>query len=440
MASPSPSPASASASASSCSSFAIETLTLNATGGGALIPGLPDDIAELILASLPYSHQSRLRVISRSWRALLTPLVLFPLRRRLRLPCHHLLALFPADPSITPPCLFDAATAAWAPLPRMPCNYHRYGLSNFVPVALGHHLYVLGGSQFDARFYPLGHPIASAAAHRLNLAAPPPLSWERIPDMLLPRGSFACAPLRPSENGGDGDEGRIIVAGGGSRHSMFPLEGNRMSSVECYDVKEGEWRMRKGLPRDRAGCVGFLVKRDAGEEEEFWVMGGYGDYRTVSGVVPADVYYKNAMVLGLKSGKWREVEDMWEEGQRRKLGAVAPLDGEDGQVKEIFMLDSNNIFRYEFALNRWTKESSLPRKIPLNGSCGFVAMNGELYVLTTLIQCQNTSDQRRVSKKRLTIEIQIYYPRKKRWRFLTTNPPFNRLINFKAAVTCTIQL
>lgn len=163
--------------------------------------------------------------------------------------------------------------------------------------------------------------------------------------MLLPRGSFACAPLRPSENGGDGDEGRIIVAGGGSRHSMFPLEGSRMSSVECYDVKEGEWRMRKGLPRDRAGCVGFLVKRDAGEEEEFWVMGGYGDYRTVSGVVPADVYYKDAMVLGLKSGKWREVEDMWEEGQRRKLGAVAPLDGEDGQVKEIFMLDSNNIFR-----------------------------------------------------------------------------------------------
>lgn len=96
--------------------------------------------------------------------------------------------------------------------------------------------------------------------------------------------------------------------------------------------------------------------------------------------------------------------------------------------------------RYDFALNRWTKESSLPRKIPLNGSCGFVAMNEELYVLTTLVQCQNTSDQQRVSKKRLTIEIQIYDPRKKRWRFLTTNPPFNRLIDFKAAVTCTIQL
>ncbi|RWW08232.1 hypothetical protein GW17_00028342 [Ensete ventricosum] len=335
------------AMASSSIANAVEALTPNAASRGTLIPSLPDDLAAVILASIPYSHQSRLRATARSWRAFLAPRALLPLRRSLRLPCRHLLALFPADPAITPPCLFDPATAAWALLPPLPCSPYLYGLSNFVPVALGHHLYVLGGSQFDARSYPLGHPIASAAVHRLDLTAPSTLSWDHLPDMLFPRGSFACAPLRPPD-GGNTDEGTIIVAGGGSRHTMFPSVGSRMSSVECYCVRSGEWRIGTGLPRDRAGSVGFLVRREAGEEDEFWVMGGYGDYRTLAGVVPADVYYKDAMVLGLRSGKWREVEAMWEEGERRKLGAVVALDGEDGQTKVIFMLDTNDIFRFFF--------------------------------------------------------------------------------------------
>ncbi|WOL11725.1 F-box/kelch-repeat protein OR23-like [Canna indica] len=442
MASPSPSPSTASLSTSTSSST-IEPLTLCAASGQTLIPGLPDDIAVVILASLPYSHQSRLRATSRSWRAFLSPRVLLPLRRSLRLPCRHLLALFPADPSITPPCLFDPAAIAWAPLPPIPCSYQLYGLSNFVPVAHGHHLYVIGGSQFDARSYPIGHPIASAAAHRLDLTASPPLFWNRLADMNFARGSFACVSMRRSED--ENDEGRIIVAGGGSRHSMFPLEGSRMRSVECYDVQSGEWSMHKGLPRDRAGCTGLLVRRDAGEEEEFWVMGGYGDYRPVSGVVPADVYCKNAVVLGLRSGKWREVENMWEEGERRRLGVVAGLDGEDGQVKEIFMLSSNEIFRYDFSLNRWIKESNLRRKISSNSSCGFVGMNGELYVLTTSIQISDATDQRRALKKRLTLEIQIYNPQRKKWRFLTTSPPFNHTpfnhpVDFRTSVTCTIRV
>ncbi|XP_074564173.1 F-box/kelch-repeat protein OR23 [Curcuma longa] len=427
------------------SPVATKTLIPNTTDGETLIPGLPDDIAAVILASLPYSHQSVLRATSRSWRAFLAPIAILPLRRSLRLPCRHLLALFPSDPSITPPCLFDPAASAWVLLPCIPCSYHLYGLSNFVPVALGHHLYVLGGSQFDARSYPIGHPIASAAAYRLDLSSMPPLSWDRLANMIFPRGSFACSSLRGSRLGDVKDEGKIIVAGGGSRHSMFPLEGSRMSSAECYDVESGQWSMHKGLPRDRAGCVGLVIARPDSEEDEFWVMGGYGDYRTVSGVVPADVYHKDAVVLGLKSGRWREVEDMWEEGERRRLGAVTALDGDDGQGKDIFMLDSNEIFRYDFVLNRWIKESCLRRKIPDNGSCGFVAMNGEIYVLTTSIQSLDPSDTRRVTKRRLTLEIQIYNPQRKKWRFLTTSPPFNHtifhhLIDFKTAVTCTVRV
>ncbi|KAF9620046.1 hypothetical protein IFM89_010696 [Coptis chinensis] len=117
-----------------------------------------------------------------------------------------------------------------------------------------------------------------------------------------------------------------------------------MSSVERYDVEKNEWVEMDGLPRFRAGCVGFLVGN--GEEMEFWVMGWYGESRTVSGVFPVDEYYRDGVVLELKSGgKWREIENMWEEGERRRLGNVVVLDGEDGEEPGIFMLDGADIFR-----------------------------------------------------------------------------------------------
>lgn len=155
--------------------------------------------------------------------------------------------------------------------------------------------------------------------------------------MISPRGSFACAPIA---NG-------IIVAGGGSRHAIFPSSGTRISSVEIFDVGSGEWAVYNGLPRYRSGCVGFFRRMEGGgEEEEFWVMGGYGDYRPVAGVVPANVYYKDVLVLGLRSGKWREGGDMWEDGERQKLGQVVVVDGVDEEVVNVFMLDQNAIFRY----------------------------------------------------------------------------------------------
>lgn len=79
---------------------------------------------------------------------------------------------------------------------------------------------------------------------------------------------------------------------------------------------------------------------------EFWVMGGYGEYRAVHGVVPRDVYCRDAVVMGLRSGQWREVGDMWEEGERMRLGKVGVV-MEEGKEEEmsVFMLDRNEIFR-----------------------------------------------------------------------------------------------
>ncbi|KAM7496067.1 hypothetical protein LguiA_020481 [Lonicera macranthoides] len=316
-------------SPSSSEEAQIQNLTLT------LIPGLPNDLAALILAFVPYSHHARLKSTCKSWKLYLSSKTLISLRQK-----HlnfsklsHLLCIFPQDPSISSPYLFDPKNLAWCPLPPMPCNPHVYGLCNFTSVSIGSHLYVLGGSLFDTRSFPIDRPSPSSSAFRFDFVNH---SWHCLSPMLSPRGSFACVAI-PSLD-------RILVAGGGSRHTMFGAAGSRMSSAEMYDIGKDEWVALDGLPRFRAGCVGFLVGNR--EEREFWVMGGYGESRTVLGVFPVDEYYRDAVVMELKNGgKWRELGDMWEEGERRRLGKTAVVDYEDWDIPGVFMLDRSDIFR-----------------------------------------------------------------------------------------------
>lgn len=131
-----------------------------------------------------------------------------------------------------------------------------------------------------------------------------------------------------------------MAAGG---EPFFP---SRMSSVEAFDVGSGGWAAWDGLPGYRSGCVGFFRRGEGDGEGEFWVMGGHGDCGPVEGVVAANVHYRDVFVLGLRSGKWREGGDMWEDGERRKLGQVAVVDGVDGEAVDVFMLDQDTIFRF----------------------------------------------------------------------------------------------
>ncbi|XP_058105588.1 F-box/kelch-repeat protein OR23 isoform X2 [Magnolia sinica] len=315
-------------SSSSSSSSATETLTL--------IPGLPNDISSLILSLIPFSHHARLKSTSKSWQSFLSSHQPFLVHRSIRTHGPHhptLLCIFPEDPSITPPYLFDPSRLTWTPLPLLPCSPHRYGLCNFLSVSLGPHLYVLGGSLFDARSFPIDRPRPSSSVYRLDLPSSSPFSsWARLPSMLSPRGSFACA-ADPTSNS-------IVVAGGGSRHTLFRAAGTRLRSVERYDIEKDEWIQEEGLPMNRAGCVGFLVG------EEFWVMGGYGACRMVSGVFPVDEHYRDAVALNLKTGKWREIGDMWVDGEgSRRLGTVVLVDRVVGEMPWIFMLDGSTIFK-----------------------------------------------------------------------------------------------
>ncbi|VVB15081.1 unnamed protein product [Arabis nemorensis] len=87
----------------------------------------------------------------------------------------------------------------------------------------------------QTRSYPLDRPLHTSSVFRYNFVKS---VWERLSPMLSPRGSFDCAAM----------PGRIIVAGGGSRHTLFGAAGSRMSSVEVYDVEKDEWSEMEELP------------------------------------------------------------------------------------------------------------------------------------------------------------------------------------------------
>ena len=53
------------------------------------------------------------------------------------------------------------------------------------------------------------------------------------------------------------------------------------------------------------------------------------------------------MVMGVESGAWREVGDMWGNGERVRVGKIVVVD--DNGCPMLFMLDANEILRYFYA-------------------------------------------------------------------------------------------
>ncbi|KAI3840832.1 hypothetical protein MKW92_015698 [Papaver armeniacum] len=197
-------------------------------------------------------------------------------------------------------------------------------------------------------------PTPSSSVFRLDVCKF--RTWERLAPMISPRGYFACIGKTKCRE--------ILVAGGGSRHAMFSAAGRKVNSVECYNVTQMSCLM----------CWFFGLK---GRTNGVW---GYGEPRTVSVVFPVDEYYKDGVISELKNGGNWEMEGNWGEWERRKLGNVVVVDGGTNRdMPMVFMLDENDIFRYDNSSNRWVKESSIARKSPIDSSFGFAALNGDVH-------------------------------------------------------------
>ncbi|KAI3790107.1 hypothetical protein L2E82_02921 [Cichorium intybus] len=65
--------------------------------------------------------------------------------------------------------------------------------------------------------------------------------------------------------------------------------------------------------------------------------------------LPRYEHYRDAVVMQLKHGqigKWRELGNMWEEGEKRQVGRISIVEDINGGSPGIFMLDKKDIFRF----------------------------------------------------------------------------------------------
>ncbi|KAL9258486.1 F-box/kelch-repeat protein OR23-like protein [Drosera capensis] len=198
------------------------------------------------------------------------------------------------------------------------------------------------------------------------------------------------------------------------------------------------WVEMEELPEPRAGCVGFRVGEE-GKEGEVWVVGGYGEERTIGGTVPVDEYCRGVAVL--EGGGWRVVEDVWGGGRVRNGKIVVVEDVEGQGVRGVFMLDEDIILRYDMTLNRWLKEAVVPRKAPPGSSVDFITLDEELYVMTFLQGVDASGIRRSRQRNRSNVlHLQIYHPWKKSWRSLVSKPPFQFPSDFRSISLCTVRI
>lgn len=83
----------------------------------------------------------------------------------------------------------------------------------------------------------------------------------------------------------------------------------------------------------------------------------------------------------------------------------------------------------------------MPRKASDELSVGFVALEGNLHVITLLSGTDLAENRKsRQHKRSAALLVQIYHPSRRTWRSLITKYPFNHPLDFKTAVTCTLCL
>ncbi|KAG7015801.1 F-box/kelch-repeat protein SKIP25, partial [Cucurbita argyrosperma subsp. argyrosperma] len=300
-----------------------------------LLPGLPDDVAQLCLCHLP---PSLLFSVCRSWRRLLySPS--FP-------PFFSLYALLSSSPDSIDFFNFDPISSKWTSLPPHPnppslqlLIHHPSFLSRHLPVqslAVSGHLLLL-----------------AATTHNLLPALPRPLlfsplsnSWRFAPPLPTPRRWCAAGALR----------GSVYVASGIG--SFFSTDVAR--SVERWDLKPidgGAWEKVSGLKdgrfsRDATDAVGWRGK--------LCMVNVKGDAR------------KEGLVYDLERDEWEEMSEGMIGGWR---GPVATMEEE-----EMYVVDevTGSLRRYDPERDFWEEVTESNR---LKGAVQMAAGGGRVCVV-----------------------------------------------------------
>lgn len=187
----------------------------------ALIPGLPDEVAELCLLHVPYPYQALARSISSSWNRVITHSTFLLSKKSLSLsrPYLFVLASHKSTARVQWQAL-DPASGRWFVLPPMPAPKPSCPMS-FACASLPSHgkLFVMGGMRSDTQT-----PMDSTFVYRTSTN-----QWSRLSPMKTARSYFTAAEIN----------GKIVAVGGAEPRTM-----NSIREVEIYDPERDAWESR----------------------------------------------------------------------------------------------------------------------------------------------------------------------------------------------------
>jgi N-acetylneuraminic acid mutarotase len=222
----------------------------------ALLPGLPDDVAQYCLALVPRSDFQSLGFVSKAWRSSIVSNE-FYMARKLAGTREEWLYVLTADS-----CsgkmqwqALDSSRGKWEFLPSMPGPLK----TAFGFVVIDKKLMVIGGLVDDGYSAE-----ASADAYSYD----PVLNrWSLLAKMNVARFEFACSAV----------DGLVYAIGGRG------AGGEGLSSVEVFDRQRNKWTLIESLRRPRWGCFA------CGLEGKLYVMGGRSSF-TIGNSRYVDIY------------------------------------------------------------------------------------------------------------------------------------------------------
>jgi len=204
-----------------------------------LIEGLPDAVALMCLALVPFYLHPKLELVSRSWQAAIRSPELFKARQEIGA-TEDLLCVCAYDPENLWQ-LYDPLHDLWITLPVLPSKIRH--LAHFGAVSAAGKLFVLGGGS-DAVDPLTGDQDGSFATNEVWSYDPVTRQWSPRAPMLVPRSMFACCLL----------DGKIVVAGG------FTSCRKSISQAEMYDPEKDVWIPIPDLHRTHnSACSGVVM-------------------------------------------------------------------------------------------------------------------------------------------------------------------------------------
>ncbi|XP_017981877.1 PREDICTED: F-box/kelch-repeat protein SKIP6 [Theobroma cacao] len=285
-----------------------------------LIPSLPDDVALNIIARVPRCYHPILSLVSKSMRSLISSPLLYTTRTLLKSSQHFLYISLrlPTSPVLRFYTLYQNPTKPESPrnilvpLPLIPST----SLVGSAFAALGHKIYVLGGSMAD---------IPSSHVWSLDCRTH---TWEPAPNMHVSREFAATGVV----------DGKIYVIGG----CVVDNWARSKNWAEVYDPETGKWNAvpspveirykwmhasavidgKVYAMADRHGLCYEVKSGSWGTVDTDLDNGWRGRACVIDGVLFCYDYLGKIRGYDVKEGTWKELKGLEEELPRFLCGAT----------------------------------------------------------------------------------------------------------------------